>query len=674
MANDPTNDANDLEKQSEVQQTQKELLADIKASLIAQSDSVGSSLGRDMINVRRHLLEMKKMNSEQLDNLSALNDGLGFQVKEAQKEKENSSVEKANDLEAKTDMMSVFQEISKTLKNQPDALAKSSAKESGSMANGLMGGMGKMMSGLGIGIGAAGVGAAAVIGAGAYLLNVLDDIDAEKIKENVTALLSINDSLDNDSDSFIGEGGRFFGTMLGLGLGLAAFSIGSGAAAAVTLFTEGSDWPETIKENVATLLSISELPGFGWDAAGVAFTLGGLGAGLAVFALGKGVGAIAELGTAGVEKFTEGGNWAQDIKDNVNTLLSITDGKNWDAIGDAAGFAVVMTGLAAGLVLFAVGKTGSSVGDAVTLFQGKNFAKDIKSEVETLLSISQIEGIGWDTATFILVMEGLGLGLLAFGAGKGISGIADITTQFAGQNFAKDIKAEVSTLLEIPDLLGDPETTLKKAQLTTSVLGEISKGLAAFGAGKFIAGLGQAMESAVGFFTGTDSPVVEALKIGERSDDILKGVNALDQFKGVLDNFSTIGNIDFKFDTAGLADDLLKASNIFELAFEGGTDYRGSVFGVGGTEYTGFVNIEGIDEGIEQINKIKEALFSIPSGAGVEINANSLADQIADKLMNLEKSSSVNIINQGDHISQHSQNFNQNGSGDGQTQKSLCCD
>ncbi len=91
-------------------------------------------------------------------------------------------------------------------------------------------------------------------------------------------------------------------------------------------------------------------------------------------------------------------------------------------------------------------------------------------------------------------------------------------------------------------------------------------------------------------------------------------------------------------------------------------------------DFKGILNIEGIEEGAAEIEKIQQALFALPNSTGIEINSSSLADQIADKLMNLEKSSSVNIINQGDHISQHSQNFNQNGSGDGQTQKSLCCD
>ena len=41
--------------------TQKELLSEIKETLIKQSENLGDSLGRDTINVRRHLLEMKNM-------------------------------------------------------------------------------------------------------------------------------------------------------------------------------------------------------------------------------------------------------------------------------------------------------------------------------------------------------------------------------------------------------------------------------------------------------------------------------------------------------------------------------------------------------------------------------------------------------------------------------------
>ena len=222
-------------------------------------------------------------------------------------------------------------------------------------------------------------------------------------------------------------------------------------------------------------------------------------------------------------------------------------------------------------------------------------------------------------------MGGLGYGLLAFGAGKGMAGIADITTQFGGNNFAEDIKKEVSTLLSIPDLLG--ENTLSKAQDTTAVLGELSQGLAAFGAGNFIAAIGAGAEAIVNFFSGGKSPVEQALEVGEKSDQINKGIDSLTAFRDILNDFTSMGSVTFDMDTEQLSEDLLNASKTFELALEGGTDYRGF-----NKEYKGLINIEGIDEAVNNINAVKAALLQIPSTTGVEINANSLADQIAERL------------------------------------------
>lgn len=626
MADDPINNANQTEKDNEVQETQKELLAQIKDSLVAQSESVGGSLGRDTINVRRHLLEMKKMNIEQIEHMKALNEGIGIQADLAEKKSETESVSKANEAEDNRDLREIFITISESLRTMPAALSKSSGAQAAESTGKFMSGMGSAFKGFGIGVGAAGIGAAAVIGAGAYLLNTIEDLDAQKTKDNVATLLSISDVVDGTGDSFLGESGKFFLAMSGLGLGLGVFALGSGLAAGVNMFTSGSDFAIGVKENVATLLSIADLPGMGLDAAGVALTLGGIGFGLALFALGKAGAGAAELGTAGIEYFTGGGNWAQNVKDEVLTLLSIMDGGAWSAVGDTAAFVAVMAGLMSGLLLWTVGSGVAGVGDALTRFTaGDNFAEDIKREVETLLSISQIEGIGWDTAKFAAVMGGLGAGLAAFGTGKGVAGTADAITQFSsGDNFAEDIKKEVATLLSIPDL---PGATLEKTTQSMGVLAALGAGLTAFGAGTFVAGLGQAGAAVLNFFTGTKSPLEQALTLADKSEEIDKGVESLSNFKSVLDDFTSIGSVTFDMDTEQLSEDLLNASKTFELALEGGTDYRGF-----NKEYKGLINIEGIDEAVNNINAVKAALLQIPSTTGVEINANSLADQIAERL------------------------------------------
>lgn len=647
MADDKTDANNQRGKGNKPSQqaegtTQKELLSDIKDTLVAQSQGVGESLGRDTVNIRRHLLEMKKMNIEQIEHMKALNDGFGIQADLQEKKSDSESVTKANDAEESEDLKSIFVGIRESLDNLPGSLAQDGAKANGSVMGDMMSGIGGAFGGIGIGVGAAGLGAAAVIGAGAYLLNVLDDIDAEKIKENVTALLSISDVVEADGDSFIGEGGAFFLAMTGLGIGLAAFSIGAGAAAAVDYFTKDSGWAENIKENVLTLLSISD--GFVGNLAVLGesgtllLSLTGLGIGLAAFGIGS---TVAGVGGA-INKFISGDNWAQNIKDEVLTLLSIGDagGGNLEVLGESGALFLALTGLGLGLAAFAFGKTASGVGDAVTMFQGENFADDIKSEVETLLSISQIEGIGFDTAKFIAVMGGLGSGLLAFGAGKGIAGVADITTQFGGKNFAEDIKSEVATLLTIGDL---PGATLEKTTESMAVLSALGTGLAAFGAGSFVGALGQLGAEIVGFFTGAESPVKQAQILGENAEEIDKGVASLESFREVLESFTGLEDVSFNINTQELAEDLLDASKAFELALVGGTDPNG-LFGRA-VELKGLVNIDGIEQTVTNINALKQALFQIPSTTGVDINTGSLANQIAN---NQPAGANVNQVRGGD--------------------------
>jgi len=606
--------------------TQKELLSEIKETLIKQSENLGESLGRDTINVRRHLLEMKNMTAAQLENQKALNKTFGAQLENEEEKLEGESVEGLKEEEKSDDMQKIFEDIRDSLKGQPEALAKEGSKESGKLAEGLMGGMGKMLGGLGIGVGAAGLGAAAVIGAGAYLLNVLDDIDSEKIKENVANLLSISDLVEADGDSFIGEGSKFFLAMLGLGLGLAAFAIGSAAtmgASALSPVVEkftGKKWTDDIKDNVITLLSISdEVGGAGEmlkDGGAFFLAMTGLGLGLTAFAIGQGASAVASGLSAGVEMFTKEGDWAEKIKKDVITLLSISKelGGAKNLMGESGAFFKAMLGLGLGLVAFAIGKAGSGIGDAITLFQGENFAKDIKAEVETLLSISQIEGIGWDTAKFIAVMGGLAAGLVAFSYGKGMAGLADAITKFsAGDNFAEDIKREVATLLTIGDL---PGATLEKTKNTTSILVELSKGLAAFGAGTFISALGQAGQAVVQFFSGKEGPVEQALTLADNADRIDKGVDSLNRFKDVLTDFQSLGNITFDMNTEQMAKDLLGATEIFELALEGGEIPKWGF----NTEVKGLLNIEGIDRVTEEINLLK-SLFAPIQTTGLELVA-----------------------------------------------------
>lgn len=640
MADDITNNANQGEEEQQRERSQTGILSDIKATLIEQSKATGGSLGRDTINVRRHLLEMKNIQKESLANTIALNKSFGIDLKAqkaaAEDDDQKSSTEAMQKAESDMEMKDIFMDIRASLQNQPDALAKAQSKGGGEM----MDKIGGVMSGIGIGVGAAGIGVAAVIASLAYLADTMADLDAEKVRHNIKTLLNMGEDFEGGNLEMFGDSGVLFLALSGLGAGLAIFAVGGAAAAGVSKFTEGTNWTDTIKENVIALLAIPDAAGGNLallaDGGALTLALIGLGAGLTVFALGQGANAVSSGMQKGVELFTGETNWAEGIKENVLTLLSIPDaaGGGLDTLKDGGALTLALIGLGLGLAAFAFGKAASGVGDAVTMFsQGNNFAEDIKAEVITLLSIAQIEGIGWDTAKFIGVMTGLGLGLAAFAIGKAGAGVADAITQFSGgDNFAEDIKSEVATLLTIPEMAGPdgPE----KAKKVSSILGTLGGALAKFGAGKFIGSLGAAAGAVLDFFSGDKSPVEQALQLADRSDDIDKGINSLNMFKQTLDDFSEMGDIDFNMDTEKMARDLLGASKTFELALLGGNSGDTAWIGDNSIDFVGLVNIKGVDKAVEEINRIKEALGLIPPTTAVNINDMTVEEQ-REKVMRL---------------------------------------
>ena len=85
-------------------------------------------------------------------------------------------------------------------------------------------------------------------------------MDAEKIKEKVKTLLSIKDDVGGAGNFFL-QGGAFLVAMTGIGLGLAVFSVGStvaGMSQGLLDYFGQSNFAEGIKQNVVTLLSISD--------------------------------------------------------------------------------------------------------------------------------------------------------------------------------------------------------------------------------------------------------------------------------------------------------------------------------------------------------------------------------------------------------------------------------
>ena len=485
-------------------------------------------------------------------------------------------------------------------------MAAETEKKSGGFLSKLLGG--------GLAIAAATALAAVVAGIMAFM-----KMDVDNIISNIKKLFSISDMADSLGDALM-QGGKFFLLMAGLGAGLAAFAIGQGASAiaggmtATLEYFTGVGWAENIKQNVLTLLSINDAAGgnfsFLIDSAFFAAAMAGLGLGLLAFSIGNITGAAADGVGQAIEKFG-GQNFAESIKQNVLTLLSIKDeaGGNLSFLADSAVFAAAMAGLGFGLFAFSIGSATAAaadgVGQAIDYFTQGSWSESIKQNVITLLSISEDLGgskafIG-ESATFLLAMLGISGGLAAF---AGASAFTAIVSFFTGDQSQK-IKEQVLTLMSISDEIGNGDDPVYKATQFKSALSVIGQGLSDFAGGKFMASLKDAGTAILGFFgLGSESPFEAILGVAKHADGLEKGADAIERLGFSLDKISKM-----KFEGGGmglkdLAEDMLNAIPAIETAINGGTVGEGWISS--GTQIKGLASPDiKFDEAVENIKKIR---------------------------------------------------------------------
>lgn len=488
--------------------------------------------------------------------------------------------------------------------------------------------VGKATEGIGKGVGAAatGLGLGALLGGGALALMSFLDIDTKKIRKNVNELLSIQDDF-GGAGEFFKKGGAFLGAMTGLGIGLAAFGIGQ-TAVAIGQFFSKDDFALKIKENVAQLLSINELFSGNLDAlaqGGTFFlTMLGLGAGLVAFAIGQAGSAIAG-GMSGVLDFFTGGNWAETIVKNVETLLQISSlvgGSILKTLGTAGVFPAIMSGLAVGLVAFAFGEAASNVASAVGLFREGLFAQEIYDNVKILLSIPNLPGVAGDTVGFVAIMGGLSAGLVAFAIGKAGNNVGDAIGKFTG-NFADNIKKDVATLLSI---MKDPNINTSKAGEFAIVMTKLGAGLGAFALAKGIDGLSNIVGAIGNFLSGEESTISQILKLTGKVTELEAVSKALNSIRIALNEFGKI-KIDVEgADLEGLAKKLGSTIPLLEGLAKGGKVKQG--FFTSDIDFgKGLLSPDlKLDEMVAKINQVNAILGfnpAQPAVAGAAVNAGS---------------------------------------------------
>lgn len=571
--------------------------------LMAENNRATSEIERDGRNTRRHLLEMKKIQQASLDMSDRVNTGFDNFF-------ETMNANKLGDEEKANERSSIFEEIRDELR---EMRSSGIPQEGGSSSGGGSGGFMKMLGGAGLGVGAAAVGVAAVFASSAFLIKTIESMDGKKIVQNVDDLLGISRL---EADEFAAA--QVFGTLTAIGAGLVIFSAGASAASlsqGVIDKFEGGGWPEKIKQNVATLLSIADLEGMSvGNVAGVSATMAALGLGLLAFSAGSATGAAVTGVDEAVKSFSGNDGFAKSIKDNVETLLSI-DTTSASGLGSIVG---TMAALSLGLIAFSIGSATAVAAEgadaAIEKFSGDgNWAENIVDNISTLLGIADLS-FG-DVLKTTGALGTLGTGLAAFGVGSFFAGVGDSASS------ADSIVSEVDKLLTIGEN-ADKERTLA----ATGALASLGFGLTQFAAGKGVNALADLGASIVGFFTGTKSPIEQAIEVGERADTIQAGADAFSSFADVFERMSLMGDISISMGSA--ITDLDDNVRLLETILQGGTLTRGFNF-----ETDGLANLgDDVDKAVANFNRI-QGILSMDTADGTTAAATS--DNTGIDLMNI---------------------------------------
>tara|TARA_Y100001972_G_scaffold129093_1_gene194116 strand:+ start:2610 stop:4724 length:2115 start_codon:yes stop_codon:yes gene_type:complete len=260
-----------------------------------------------------------------------------------------------------------------------------------------------VLTGLGIGLGIFGVGSAAAGAAEKFA-----GFDGSSVAKNVLTLLSIKDNLGGNLH-MLTDSAFFYGAMVMLGAGLGIFGVGAAVAGAgmtigdqmsleekktvedgVAKFSQ-EGFADAIKRNVMTLLSISDEVGGAVNLIGEGLTFGtamtAIAIGLSVFAAGSMVSAYGAGADEVLKQFTDGTGFADTLKANVLTLLSISDevGGKKEFFAESGTFMAAMTAISVGVGLFGGAQVVAAIGD---YFTKDDFADTLKKNVGTLLSIA----------------------------------------------------------------------------------------------------------------------------------------------------------------------------------------------------------------------------------------------------------------------------------------------
>ena len=267
----------------------------------------------------------------------------------------------------------------------------------------------------------------------------------------------------------------------------------------------------------------------------------------------------------------------------LGTLLGVASKFTINPVSLAKGMGGIAAGIAGflgGLVLADVGLEwisgigGADGGALVSAFKMFNdIILALSPEAMTALGVLMAAGAalgasGVGAAGIAVGLPAIGVGIAGFmsalAVGDGITQLISMGTGGAPGEGLKSLFTNVfqgvaaAKELEGIDLLG-----------LGAGMAAVAGGLAAFGVGSIISGLGQAAASIIEFFTG-ESAFDQIMKIADNADDLVKGGEALDKITSALSKFADIKISAIDLDFEKLAVDLGRAIPFLDKLANGG--------------------------------------------------------------------------------------------------------
>ena len=198
-------------------------------------------------------------------------------------------------------------------------------------------------------------------------------------------------------------------------------------------------------------------------------------------------------------------------------------------------------------------------GSLIAKFVGENMGSNVAKQVEDLLNMdtSNVDKIPVVTGA----LSALAPALIKFGTGG-------FFAKFVGEKMGENISKQVEDLLKT-------EADREKVDNVTYAMDKLGTSLAAFAGNKLIGGLADLGSKILGFLTGEKSPMEEIMKVGDNSEKLTQGADALERIAKAMQVFSKIKLARSQMDFSGLAENLGKSIPLMMMLSTGGTLKKG---------------------------------------------------------------------------------------------------